>query len=409
MKIGLLFNRARGYGRRFCLGVAAWAEARDDWQLEMIPPDASTASLAKYDGIIAHILDECMQDLFTGLKAKIVADFYRTGHEGFAQAMPDHSAIGALAANHFIERGFSSFAFCGYDGILFSDARRNGFAKNLSGRSFAISEYRAPKKLYGRFGEHVILNEELTSRPVDEVQLAKWLKSLPHGTAVFCAHDLRAIQAPATAKRCGLEIPRDLAILGVDNDILACSFVKPRLSSIDNNGFGCGQAAAKCLESLFSGEANSRTLALVPPLGIVARQSTARFCYPSAEVNEALEFIRANISRNLTASMFFSHIGLAHTSLDKKFKNEVGRTVHAELARIRIEEAKRLLSATNLPLADIASRYGFATRKYFVKVFLSATGCDPSTWRSYRGEIAKSSSGDAGGNPDKIVRRGVFA
>ncbi len=388
MKIGLLFNRARGYGRRFCLGVADWAETREDWQLEMIAPDASRRILARYDGIIAHILDERMQERFERLPAKIVADFYRTGQEGFAQAMPDHSAIGALAANHFIERGFSSFAFCGYDGILFSDARRDGFARKLFGRSFSFSEYRAPKKLYGRFGENIILNEELTSRSADEDKLAEWLKSLPLGTAVFCAHDLRAIQVIATAKRCGLDIPRDLAILGVDNDTLACSFVKPRLSSVDNNGFGCGRAAAKCLEGLFSGEADFRTVALVPPLGIAARQSTARFCYPSREVNEALEFMRANISRNLTASMVFSHVGLAHTSLDKRFKSEVGRTVHAELARIRIEEAKRLLATTNLSLSAIASRCGFAARKYFVKVFSAETGHDPSVWRSRRNEIA---------------------
>lgn len=379
-----MFNRAREYGRRFCLGVASWAEEHDEWELEMVWPDASEAELKKYDGLIAHIMDERDQERFERLDAAIVADFYRTGQSGFAQAMPDHEAIGALACGHFLERGFSSFAFCGYDGILFSDKRRDGFVKALAARSFSLNEYHAPKKLYERFSQRVILKEELSRRPVDEANLSHWLESLPAGTAVFCAHDLRAVQVASVARRCGLRIPEDLAVLGVDNDKLVCSFAKPRLSSIDNNGYGCGRAAARSLNALLAGERARSSLVLVPPLGVAARDSTAKYCYPSGEVNAALEYMRSNISKNLTASMVFDFVGLTHTSLDRRFKAEVGRTVHAELARLRIEEAKRLLESTNLSFDEIAKRCGFADRKYFANVFSAATGSSPHLWREKR-------------------------
>ena len=372
MKIGLLFNRARGYGRNFCLGVAAWAEERDDWQLEMIPPDASKATLTKYDGIIAHIIDERDQERFTNLDAAIVADFYRTSQHGFAQALPDHEAIGALAAKHFIERGYTDFAFCGYDGVLFSDKRRDGFVKELALHSYKVCEYRATRKMCEKIGTDIILNENLSTNPPDGARLAKWLKSLSPGTAIFCAHDLRAIQVIATAKRCSLRVPEDLAVLGTDNDNLVCSFTKPKLSSVDNNGYGCGLAAAACLDDLFTGKADKSTIRLVPPIGVAVRQSSAGYRYPTKAVNEALEFMRSNLSRNLTASMVFDHVGLTHTSLDRRFKQEVGRTVHAELARLRIEEAKRLLAMTALPFGEIALRCGFAGRKYFSDIFNAA-------------------------------------
>ena len=127
MRIGLDINRARGYGRAFCEGVASWVDVREDWRLEMVDVSGPRTALAGLDGLIAHVVDDRTQKRLARLGIPVVADFYRAAQRGFAQVMPDHAAIGALACDHFRERGFTRFAYCGYDGVLFSDARRDGF------------------------------------------------------------------------------------------------------------------------------------------------------------------------------------------------------------------------------------------------------------------------------------------
>lgn len=377
MRIGIDINRERRYGRSFCEGVASWVDVRPDWQLQIVD-----GRMQNLDGLIAHVMDETAQERLASLGIPVIADFYLTGQEGFAQVLPDHAAIGRLAFEHFQERGFTDYAFCGYDGILFSDARRDGLRTAMAKNGYhALHEYKAPPEAYAGFGNRVILREKLAASAVDADALKVWLKSLPTPCAVFCAHDLRAMQVVSLGKEVGMKVPDDLAVLGVDNDALICSFTLPRLSSIDNNAFGCGRAAAQCLDDIFAGRADGTTVRRIQPCGVIARQSTEIFRYPSQAVNEAMLFIRRNIGRALTASEVFNHIGRTHTYLDELFLAEVGRTVHAEISRLRIAEAKRLLATSSLPFAEIAKRSGFSSVKYFTKVFTAATGDSPSDWR----------------------------
>lgn len=382
MRIGLDINRARGYGRAFCEGVASWVDVREDWRLEMVDVSGPRTALAGLDGLIAHVVDDRTQKRLARLGIPVVADFYRAAQRGFAQVMPDHAAIGALACDHFRERGFTRFAYCGYDGVLFSDARRDGFRAALRRQCAGdLLEYHSPPDAYAKFGDQVIRREQLAPGAADAAALAAWLRTLPPACAVFCAHDLRAFQVVALAQDAGRSVPRDIAVLGVDNDALVCSFAAPRLSSIDNNAFGCGRAAAQCLDDLIAGRDGAGEVRRVAPRGVVARQSTEIFRYPSPAVNDAILFMRRNLARNLTAAEVFDHVGRTHTYLDELFTREVGRTVHGEIGRLRLAEAKRLLATTALPLGDIATRSGFSSARYFTAVFKAAEGVTPTDWR----------------------------
>ena len=376
-RIGLLFNRSRAYGRGFCEGVAAYTEVRHDWRLEMV----EEGRLGKLDGLIAHVMDDARADQFARLGIPVIADFYRKPRRGFARALPDHAAIGRLAAEHFLERGFANYAFCGYDGILFSDERRAGYAAALSERRYECASYGTPSKVLNGFNERVILREELAPRAVDARELRAWLRALPKPCALFCCHDLRALQTLYAAKEEGLRVPEDIAILGVDNDMLVCNFAYPRLSSVDNDSFGVGRAAARLLDDILEGRASRDACVKVAPMGIVPHASTDVFTYSKAVVNEAMLFMRRSLSQNLTASDIFAHLGKSHTFVENAFRAEVGSTVQGELQRLRLEEAKRLLKTTAMPLANIARRSGFSSPRYFAQAFRRALGVSPSAWR----------------------------
>ena len=231
------------------------------------------------------------------------------------------------------------------------------------------------------FNERVILREEIAPRAADARALRVWLLSLPRPCALFCCHDLRALQVLYAAKVGGLRVPEDIAILGVDNDMLVCNFTHPRLSSIDNAAFDVGRAAAKLLDDILEGRASRNACVKVTPMGIVSRASTDVFTYSSPVVNEAMLFMRRSLSQNLTASDIFAHLGKSHTFVENAFRAEVGVTVQSELQRLRLEEAKRLLKSTAMPLANIARRSGFSSPRYFAQAFRHALGVSPSGWR----------------------------
>jgi len=376
-RIGLLFNRSRAYGRGFCEGVASYTEVRHDWRLELV----EEGRFGKLDGLIAHVMDDARAEQFSRLGIPVIADFYRKPRRGFAQSLPDNSAIGRLAAGHFLERGFTNYAFCGYDGILFSDERRAGYAAALSERRYECASYRTPPKVLDGFNERVILREELAPKAPDTRSLSAWLRTLPRPCALFCCHDLRALQALSAAQDVGLRVPEDIAILGVDNDMLVCNFTHPRLSSIDNAAFDVGRAAAKLLDDILEGCASRDACVKVSPLGIVPHASTDVFTYSAPVVNEAMLFMRRSLSQNLTASDIFAHLGKSHTFVENAFRAELGVTVQSELQRLRLEEAKRLLKTTAMPLADIARRSGFSSPRYFAQAFRRIHGVSPSVWR----------------------------
>lgn len=378
LRIGLLFNRTRAYGRGFCEGVASWTERRPGWRLELID---DPSRIEGYDGVIAHVMGDEDARRFAALGVPVVADFYREPCGGLAQALPDHAAIGRMAADFLRERGFANFAFCGYDGILFSDARRDGFAAALAERKYSCDVYRTPQAVLDDFDASVILREALTPKAADSAMLGEWLVSLPRPCAVFCCHDLRAFQTLSAAKDAGLDVPGDVAIVGVDNDALVCNFTSPRLSSIDNNAFGCGRAAMQLLEDIFDGSAGRDEVRRVAPRGVVPRDSSEVFNYSSPVLNDALMFMLRNIAGNLTAADIIAHTGKSHTLVEGVFKNELGTTVQNELKRLRLEEAKRLLRMTSIPLEEVAKRSGFSSLRYFTIAFNAAEHVSPSTFR----------------------------
>ena len=76
---------------------------------------------------------------------------------------------------------------------------------------------------------------------------------------------------------------------------------------------------------------------------------------------------------------------MSRSSLERRMKSGVGRTPNEEITRVRIEQVKLLLQATDLDLAAIARRTGYATPQYLVQIFRKTTGQTPGEFRGERG------------------------
>lgn len=89
------------------------------------------------------------------------------------------------------------------------------------------------------------------------------------------------------------------------------------------------------------------------------------------------EHLAGEISLNILAEKF----NLNPQYVSQLFKNEIGVNFLAYLTNIRMEQAKKLLISTSLPIADISDKCGYGDYRVFTKAFKKAEGITPSQYR----------------------------
>lgn len=380
-KIGILVERARAYGRGLCEGIASRAHLYGDWALEFIDGDSLRRAkhLKSFDGFVARVIDDRTGNALARTGRPVVDVFFDRRRPGFAVVESDHAQIGSLAAEHFMSRRFTNFAFCGYGGG-YSLARFSGFRDRLLMAGFDVSPFTTGSRYV--FDETAVITERV-GRVDDEAKLLRWVRGLPKPVGVFCAHDYRAWQLLKICMDAEIGVPGDVAILGVDNDLILCGFSTPMLSSIDPDSFAIGEAAAETLRSMLASEAvaSSPPMVTVPPRGVVVRESTETYPIRPAWISDALVYIGRHAVDGITASDVFAHIGLSHTIVDRAFRETLGTTVQKTIQRTRLESAVKLLRDTSLPISEIASRTGFSSPIYFNLAFKKRFGHPPSSLR----------------------------
>ena len=382
-RVAVAVERSSAYGRSFIRGVSEIAELHPEWALTLLDPHSITDNIsAGYDGWICRIADAHAATALRKCGRPVVDCLCAKPYPCFATVRTDADAIGRLAAEHLLKRHFANFAFCGYRRVSFSDRRRNAFAGHLKGKGFATAIYRPPLRPANRFGRDFLLGDRV-ELPPDIEDLAVWLKRLPKPVGIFCCDDLRASQVMGVCRSLKIDVPSQVALLGVDNDPIYCMFSTPRLSSIDPDATAIGCVAATTLDKMFTDTSISReppTLT-VPPKGIVERASTNTYPDAPSWFGEALIFIHDNVARQISASDVFQHVGRSRTLVERTFRNILDTTVQKMIAAERIAEAKRLLTSTVLPIKEIASLSGFSTLEYLSRTFTATTGLSPTSWR----------------------------
>jgi len=382
--IGIFVERQRAWGRRLCERVAAFAQENRTWELTTLEPEdlRNRRLLQGFDGFVARVYDTSVARAFQRLGRPVSDVSCETLLPSpFARGvLQDNAAIGALAASHFLEHRFTHFAYCGFDGKRFSDARKEAFGNRLRESHYTSLLYRSPKSAAVRLDESIARSERLDRGP-DFRGLRTWLRGLSKPVGVFCANDLRAFQVSEACKDCGLKVPDEVAILGVDNDTLVCNFTNPTLSSIDPDAFSLGYSAAECLCRMLGGDWKTPPRQ-VGPKEIVPRVSTEIYPLNPPWLSDALVYIQRNVSRHLSAADVCTHLKLSHTYVNRILRDRLDTTLQREIRSSQLAEARHLLRSTTLPLSEIAQKAGFSTPQYFCNVFTSALGLSPSAFRN---------------------------
>ncbi len=292
---------------------------------------------------------------------------------GLPQVHTDHAAIAWLAADHLLERGFRHFAFFGFPVFEWSERRHDAFVRRVRDAGGRFHE--APRT------QPVSWGHQQASWEDEIVHVAAWIDKLPKPLGVMAGNDIRGMQLLDACRLAGVAVPEEVAVIGVDNEELVCQLAYPPLSSVVPDARRVGYEAAGLLDQMMNGEPALDLLTLIPPLGVVTRQSSDVTAIEDPRLADAVRFIREHACRGIRVDDVLEHVSMSRSMLQRLFQKNLRKTILDAIVEVRLQRVRELLSQTELSLEDIAERTGFAYPEYLSTCFRKHDGKTPSAFR----------------------------
>ena len=218
----------------------------------------------------------------------------------------------------------------------------------------------------------------------DPVRLAAWLSALPRHTAVFVVNDYTAIHVAETARKAGRNIPRDLTLIGVDNDPKHCEKTHPTLSSIQLDLESAGFVAARLLGEMIAKRTyggGGAAAASIGPLIAIRRESTMGHGRREPRILDAVEMIRREACDGLTAEALAARFPGSRRLFELRFREAMGRSILDEILHVRMQKVRTFLADMDIPIGAIADFCGFRSDRALRKLFLVREGMSMAAWR----------------------------
>lgn len=300
------------------------------------------------------------------------------GHPDRAVPVPrvdaDFAEAGRLAAEHLLGRGHRRLVL-----FVHGSPTHHASEQMIQGAQQAAAKTPAELTIF-RTGPRTAARG--TWRYADQREdLRDLLQSLPKPVGLITVDDEHAWRAMEICRFGKLRVPEDVVVVGCGNDEFVCEFTSPALSSVELDYEGVGYAAARRLDAMIDGNTRADTTT-VATQGVVARESSGAPAFDDPDVTAALAFMQAHLDEPLKIDDIAAHVLLSPRTLLRRFKAAVGRSPGEQLIRLRIEQARRLLTGTDMPLARIAVLTGLGAPSQFGHAVKRATGQSPGQLRA---------------------------
>jgi len=324
------------------------------------------------DGIIAAINTSAEAACVEELKAPTVNISGTLSKSPIPRVSLDNGLVGRLAAEHLIERGFREFAFFGLRSVAYSTVRQSAYNARLESAGFSSDGLLMPPTYRG-VGVHWRDQQR---------RLVKWLAALPTPIGLFAVTDYRARQVLDACRQMGLRVPQQVAVIGVDNEEVICVHVQPQLSSVARNNQLEGYHAAAMLDQLIRGKKIDNQEEMIPPLGVVCRQSTETVAFKDSRLCEAIEYLNKHIEDPIGVQELASHVGVSRRWMEYAFRDALGESPYQYIRQRRLKLAQHLLEAEpSTKIYQVARRTGFTSAKQFSMAFGQEFGQSPREYQ----------------------------
>ncbi len=139
------------------------------------------------------------------------------------------------------------------------------------------------------------------------------------------------------------------------------------------------------LDRLISRSNPPTTKIIIPPLGVVVRQSSDALAIEDEDIAQAASFIRAHRQSRLSVTDVVRHVNVSRRSLERKFRKLVGHSLADEIRRSHRERAKTLLVSSDESVANVAEQSDYSGNIELSVDFRKYLGVTPTEYRrNYR-------------------------
>jgi LacI family transcriptional regulator len=362
--IGLIGDGVFHHSREILMGAKEWCLKQPAIQTKVFPPSRYIDDIHAQENneldalVIFKMRAEELQAVRQSARHVVCTSSDSEG-ASIPSVIIDNQAIGRMAAQYFLHRRYSSFACAHRPSRSWSQDRINGFRETLreAGHEPAIFEF----------------EEDIT--PLEAVLAA------PRPVAVFCPSDIIARRLIDRMVEMDIHIPREMAVLGVDDDPYQNCLCSIPLSSVRLPGHMIGSLAAELAYRLSKGEPAPKEPVRTQPIRIVSRLSTDFYTTKDAIVLRALKTIDRQIHSIHGTEDLVRLVGIPRRTLDFRFRSQLGHTIHEELTLARLNKAREYLASTDMNADEIAERIGLSEGRMLTLLLKRKAGMTPSEFR----------------------------
>ncbi|HDO1358896.1 TPA: XylR family transcriptional regulator [Aeromonas veronii] len=378
-RITLLFNANKAYDRQVIEGVGEYLQVSQlEWDI-FIEEDfrARIDNIKEWlgDGVIADFDDTEIQQLLDGASMPIVGvggSYHQVEHYPPVHYIAtDNFALVASAFFHLRDKGIQRFAFYG----LPSSSNKRWAVE----REHAFRQLMAEEKYCGVVYQGIEIEPKNWQHAQN--RLADWVQTLPSQTGIIAVTDARARHLLQVCEYLHIPVPEKLCVIGIDNEELTRYLSRVALSSVAQGTRQMGYQAAKLLHRLLDYEVLPLQRVLVPPVRVVERRSTDYRSLHDPSVIQAMHYIRNYACSGIKVEQVLDSVGISRSNLEKRFKEEVGKTIHAVIHTEKLEKASNLLVTTSLSINEISHVCGYPSLQYFYSVFKKEYKETPKEYR----------------------------
>ena len=215
----------------------------------------------------------------------------------------------------------------------------------------------------------------------NQIKLLDWLTSLPKPVALFACDDSYALQVSEICKINNIDIPNQIALLGVDNDELICNLSDPPISSIVLDVEKGGYDVGRYLNQLLKKEKTDTFNIVVNPVRVETRLSTEKYIISNKYILTVVNYIEKNFSTSISIYDLIKLVPLSRRILEVKFKEEMGTSIYQFILKCRIDLFAQLLVTTDKTMFDIALQSGFNDIKNLSRTFKKFKNCSPIEYK----------------------------
>lgn len=382
INIVLCVNLAHGGWRDFLSGFLESSRAHADWSLRIIDPsDFSVRKIDELersgtDGFVAgHISGDAARRLSKSktplvlVGSQLSAITKRTANLAFVHH--DDVSIGEEGAHALAKLGnFSSWAFLPADGnSRWSELRHQGFTRSQPGQRSRTTVFTCP---FERGTEEY------------ERRLCKWAESLPKPAAVMAACDKVATDLLAACRKSRIGVPRQMSVIGVDNDTLLCETASPTLSSVAPDHIEEGRLAATTLMRLLTRRHDRPISVLCSKKTTVLRESTSSTVPATTLIRRALEFVRSHAAEDIGVNNVVAHLGVSRSLVELRFRQFHEKSLAKVILAARLQEVRRRLLHSSATFVAISRACGWSNPNVLKNAFRRHFGMSMRDYRRAR-------------------------